>query len=468
MENIYRNIILSLSALVAAVFSVACSEKAPELQLDGDTWLTELSLDGYEGSIDRLARTVTVSVPETYDASAMKVTSIEVSEGASASVSAGDVLNMDFPQTVTVTNGDAYLDFAVTAVHDYVQILSFSLDGKYTGSVDNENRTVTVKVPTGTDVTAMSVSVIVNEGATITPASGTVQDFSEPVKFVVRKNTAEAEYVVTVIVTDSPSAVYVGLASSSEVLNPEEKTAVDWMLANVPNAMYVSFDDIIAGAVDLSECKVMWWHLHIDGGIDTKEKFEAAAPQAVSAMTTIRDWWKAGGNLFLTRYASFYAAYIGAAADGNIPNNCWGGSEQTGEITTGAWSFFVTSGHENHPLYDGIEKGTDTASGESLIYTCDTGYRITNSTAQWHIGADWGGYADLPSWREKNGAIDLGHGGDGAVVVWEYPAEDGHGAVLCIGSGCFDWYAYGVDASDDRYHGNVSALAANAFNYLSE
>lgn len=468
MKNTYRYILFLLSALTAAAFSVSCSEKAARLQLEGDTWITALELDGMQGSIDRLERTVTVSVPETYDASAMEVTSIVVSEGASASVSAGDVLNMDFPQTVTVTNGDAYMDFTVTAVHDYARILSFSLDGRYTGSIDEENRTVTVKVPTGTDVSAMSVSVAVNDGAVVTPASGTVQDFTEPVTFVVKKNTAEAEYVVTVIKTDAPSAVYVGLASSSEVLNPEEKAAVDWMLANVPNAMYLSFDDIIAGAVDLSECKVMWWHLHIDGGIDTKEKFENAAPQAITAMTTIRDWWQAGGNLFLTRFATFYAAYVGAAADGNIPNNCWGGSEETGEIIGGAWSFYVTGGHETHPLYEGIEKDTDAGTGESLIYTCDAGYRITNSTAQWHIGSDWGGYADLPTWREKTGAADLGHGSDGAVVVWEYPAEEGHGAVLCIGSGCFDWYAHEVDTSDDRYHGNVAALAGNAFKYLSE
>lgn len=468
MKNTYRYILFLLSALTAAAFSVSCSEKAARLQLEGDTWITALELDGMQGSIDRLERTVTVSVPETYDASAMEVTSIVVSEGASASVSAGDVLNMDFPQTVTVTNGDAYMDFTVTAVHDYARILSFSLDGRYTGSIDEKNRTVTVKVPTGTDVSAMSVSVTVNDGAVVTPASGTVQDFTEPVTFVVKKNTAEAEYVVTVIKTDAPSAVYVGLASSSEVLNPEEKAAVDWMLANVPNAMYLSFDDIIAGAVDLSECKVMWWHLHIDGGIDTKEKFENAAPKAITAMTTIRDWWQKGGNLFLTRFATFYAAYVGAAADGNIPNNCWGGSEETGEIIGGAWSFYVTGGHETHPLYEGIEKGTDAESGESLIYTCDAGYRITNSTAQWYIGSDWGGYADLPTWREKTGAADLGHGSDGAVVVWEYPAEEGHGAVLCIGSGCFDWYAHEVDTSDDRYHGNVAALAGNAFKYLSE
>ena len=113
--------------------------------------------------------------------------------------------------------------------------------------------------------------------------------------------------------------------------------------------------------------------------------------------------------------------------------------------------------NESHPLYAGIETDTDAGSGNPIVYTCDTGYMITNSTAQWHIGSDWGGYADLPTWRAGT-----------AVVVWEFPAADGHGGILCIGSGCYDWYAHGVDISADRYHDNVKLLTSNAFNYLSE
>ena len=56
------------------------------------------------------------------------------------------------------------------------------------------------------------------------------------------------------------------------------------------------------------------------------------------------------------------------------------------EITTGPWSFFVTN-HETHPLYEGVD--ISTIDGKKGIYMCDAGYRITNSTAQWHIGSDW-------------------------------------------------------------------------------
>ena len=105
--------------------------------------------------------------------------------------------------------------------------------------------------------------------------------------------------------------------------------------------------------------------------------------------------------------------------------------------------------------------------GRQGVYTFDTGYRTTNSTAQWHIGSDWGGYATLDDWRALHGGIDLGYGGDGAVVVWEYPANAAGGRILCIGSGTYDWYAEGVDDSADQYHGNVAAMTLNAINYLN-
>ena len=65
------------------------------------------------------------------------------------------------------------------------------------------------------------------------------------------------------------------------------------------------------------------------------------------------------------------------------------------------------------------------------------------------------------------GGVDLGYGGDGAIVAWEYLSEGFRGSIVCIGSGCYDWYAYGIDASADKYHGNVAKLTKNAIDYLT-
>lgn len=465
MKTIFKNILQrSLLGLALVLGAAGCSDdNTSDLRLDGDAWLTKLTLDGqYEASIDRATKNVTVAVPEVFDESAMSITALEVSEGATPSVKTGDVLNLRYPQVISVTNGNAYMDYTVRVKHDEARITGFKLNDKYTGIINQEERTISVRIPSTLALTGLTPTITTTAGATVTPASGQAVDFTTPVEFTVTYNTATTVYTVTVTQSDAPTAVYVGLASSIDQLNPEERTAAEWMLANVPNADYISFSDVLAGTVDLSECRLMWWHLHIDGGIDTMDKFDAAAPDALNAIVKIKELYNNGMSLLLTRFATYYAAKLGATLDGANPNNCWGGSEAYPEITGGAWSFF-TNGNGSHPVYQNLVTGDDA----NAIYTCDTGYGITNSTAQWHIGSDWGGYADYDAWRNNHGGIDLGYGGDGAIVVWEYPATDGRGGIFCIGSGCYDWYAEGVDTSNDKFHGNVAKMTENAINYLT-
>lgn len=459
-SKIKRISLLLWSIALLAAISGCSDNNLSNLQLNGDTWITTFELDRYAGVIDRTNKTITVALPETYNTDAMTVTAIEVSEGADASVKAGDVLNFSCTQMVKVTNGDTYLDYTVVIKHDEAKILSFKLNDTYAGIIDQENHNISVRVPSTTDVTALIPAITTSEGATVTPASGQAIDFTNSVDFIVSYNTASAVYTVTVILSDAPDAVYVGLATQMDDLNAEEKAAATWMLGNIPNSQYISFADVQAGRVDLSKCKLMWWHLHIDGGIDNMEKFDNAAPAAVNALVQMKELYNNGMNLLLTRYATYYAAKLGATKDGNNPNNCWGQVEESGEIAGGAWNFFI-QGHTDHPIYQGI-------SQDNKVYTFDAGYRTTNSTAQWHIGTDWGGYADNETWRTLHGGVDLGYGGDGAIVVWEYPANATKGGIVCIGSGCYDWYAYGVDVSGDQYHGNVAKLTENAINYLTD
>lgn len=320
--NFFKQLCIATALLTAVA---GCNDdNTSNLRLDGDTWLESLTLDEYEGVIDNDAMTVVVGVPETYDVSAMTVSAISASAGAETSVRVGDVLNFTYPQSVTVRNGDAYLDYTVSVQHDAASITSFVLNGSYIGVINQTNRTILVRVPTTEDVTNMVPAIGLSEGATVTPASGEAQDFTEPVEYTVTYRTASATYTVTVEQSDAPSAVYVGLATSISELNLEEQEAANWMLQNVANSQYVSFDDVRTGRVDLSECRVMWWHLHIDGGIDNRDRFTSSAPAAIQAVTAVRDFYEAGGSLLLSRYATYYAVDMGATADGNNPNNCWG------------------------------------------------------------------------------------------------------------------------------------------------
>ena len=61
--------------------------------------------------------------------------------------------------------------------------------------------TIAVDVPAGTDVTSLAPTVEVSDGATVSPASGVVQNFSNPAKYTVTaEDGSKAEYMVTVTV----------------------------------------------------------------------------------------------------------------------------------------------------------------------------------------------------------------------------------------------------------------------------
>lgn len=449
-------------AVVAVAFATtACSDdNTSDLQLTGDCTVKSLALDQYEGTVDLASRTVTVRVPETYNTNEMTLAKLELSEGATADLAVGDKLNMSVAHSMRVTNGDVFLDWTVKAIRDEAKILSFKLNGTYVGSIDEAAKTISVFVPGGVDVTKLVPNITVSENATVTPQSNMPLDFTNPVQFTVENNTAKATYTVTVKSIDKPTMVFVGTANDVTGLNAEEAEACQWMLLNVQNSLYVSFADIQNGSVDLSECKVIWWHYHKDGGVDGKKAFEKAAPEAVYAAAKLRDYYNAGGSFLLTRYATNLPAFIGAVKNDACPNNCWGGNEDSPEITNAPWSFFMKD-NSNHAIYKNLVQGDDA----NCVYTCEAGYGITNSTAQWHIGADWGGYADNNVWASETGGKALGFGGDGAIVVWEFPANAGKGGIICIGSGCYDWHTT-VNASSDRYHKNVETMTMNAINYL--
>lgn len=468
MQTIIRNKIKALFAVILMACFTACSDdNVSELMLSGDCSIEALTLDNYEGKIDLASRTVTVNLPETYETREMTVTELRLSAGASANIQKGQTVNMEGVQNVHITNGDLYLDWKLVAKRDEAKISSFIINDVYNGIIDQNAKTITVYVPGDVDITALIPSIEISEGATCQPLNGVAQDFTSPVVYTVTNGTAHAQYTVTVFAIDKPRAVFVGNASTMNDLDPEAKEACSWMLANIEKSLYTSFADIQSEAVDLSECKVIWWHFHYDGGVDGHDQFVTKAPYALNAKNQLRTYYENGGAFFLTRYATNLPSFIGATGDDEwtTPNNCWGQNEADAELCGGPWDFKKYSSQNSHPLWQGLIAGDD----PNAVYTTDAGYHITNSTAQYHIGTDWGGYDNHEAWETRTGGTILGVGGDGAVVAWEYPAHNGKGGIICIGSGCYDWYSYTFEAGyTEKFHKNIAIITQNAFNYLSK
>lgn len=444
----------------------SCSDdNVSDLQLSGDCMVESIALDNYEGTINLASRSIVVRLPEVYETSAMQVTKLSISDGASCNVKQGETLNLDAAKVLKVKNGDVFLNWTLSVLHDEARITSFVINDIYQGTIDQTAKTITVYVPGSIGLTSLVPTIVYSQNASITPASGVAQDFTNPVTYTVKNNSAEATYTVKVIAIDKPKALFIGEPSSMNDLDPEAKAACQWMLGNVPGTLYASFADVEANTVDLSECKVIWWHYHFNGGVDGHDQFVAKAPYALSAVNQLRQYYENGGAFFLTRYATNLPSFIGATGDDEwtTPNNCWGQDEDGAELCGGPWSFRIFDGMNDHPMWQGLVQGDNSQE----VYCTDTGYHITNSTAQYHIGTDWGGYDNHAAWETRTGGKILGVGGDGAVVAWEYPAKDGKGGIICIGSGCYDWYSYTYEPGyTEKFHKNIEIMTQNAFNHL--
>ena len=444
----------------------SCSDdNVSDLQLSGDCMVESIALDNYEGTINLASRSIVVRLPEVYETSAMQVTKLSISDGASCNVKQGETLNLDAAKVLKVKNGDVFLNWTLSVLHDEARITSFVINDIYQGTIDQTAKTITVYVPGSIGLTSLVPTIVYSQNASITPATGVAQDFTNPVTYTVKNNSAEATYTVKVIAIDKPKALFIGEPSSMNDLDPEAKTACQWMLGNVPGTLYASFADVEANTVDLSECKVIWWHYHFNGGVDGHDQFVAKAPYALSAVNQLRQYYENGGAFFLTRYATNLPSFIGATGDDEwtTPNNCWGQDEDGAELCGGPWSFRIFDGMNNHPMWQGLVQGDNPQE----VYCTDAGYHITNSTAQYHIGTDWGGYDNHAAWETRTGGKILGVGGDGAVVAWEYPAKDGKGGIICIGSGCYDWYSYTYEPGyTEKFHKNIEIMTQNAFNHL--
>jgi len=454
--------ILTLTCLCCLT---ACNKyTAGNLNLAGDCLVETICFNNqFAGKIDLPSRTIMVVLPETMSRDELIITDIKLSAGATANYAVGSVLCLREPRELQVVNGNVKIEWSIIARNEQALITSFTVNDTYTGIINSKNKTIMVYVPEAVNVTTLIPQVVLSEGATITPAVGVSTNFTKPVTYQVDNNSAHNTYVVSVVKVDKPKVLYVGLAETLDQLNPEEYTACRWMLANVDKSLYISWDDFKAGTFDLSECEVIWWHFHRDGGVDGKEAWELYGAKAMENLPAIQNYVSSGGNLLLTRYACYLPAYLQLngyvpnPTNPRVPNNGWGQNENEAETTTEAWNFFTDS--LQHPLYQNLK-----GDGSNKIYTCDAGYRITNSTLQWHIGTDWGGYPTWAYFTQKTKATVLGYGGDNAITVWEWKASTTNGGVLCIGSGCYDWYS--IDEVYGGYHDNIETMTKNAFNYL--
>lgn len=451
------NKIYLLSLMLLGLFMLpACKDSDDSsLMLDGGTMVHSFKIGGYDGVIDNKQKTITVGVPVDVDLSALTVDAIELAPGATSSIRVGEVLNCNITHSMRITNGSVYTDYTLSVKHDDAEVVSATLNNKYQATVDNGARSIIFFVPLEEDVTSMTLQYVLSEGASGSPESGSLLDFSEEVTLTVTYRTASIDYTITVIKDDmsqEPKA-FIGPAASMAELGDEARTAAEWMMANVPNCTYVSIQDVLNGSVKLGDFKMVWAHLDFTDwpGImwDSRDLFN--------------DYYIKGGNILATRDGARYINDVWRITlDQRSPNNMFGGE---GYETLADDLGFTITGNENHPLYANIP-----VDGNGRILLSGKGCSNSNRTLQWCV--DWDEYGSMEAWMQKTGGTAIGSTNNydsNIVTVAEFLPRDilsgySSGTVITIGTPGFEWFnASGVP---NPYRENMIQLTKNAINYL--
>lgn len=474
-------------AILLGLSMTACTSHESDLELSGDCLVKELSLNAAKASINSIDYKLNVQVPEGTELDAMKVTSFTLSPGAVADLKVGDLINMTVPRGINVTNGSLQQVWTLTVQVMTARIEQFQLMG-INGVIDDEAQTITVHLPQGTDVSMLTPIIKASEGAEA-KGNEVPADFSSPRKYTVVNGSTSRDYTVTVVLygPSDVQALYMSRSASADDLNPEEKAAYDWMHANVPMMSYASLKDVSEGSVSLDNINIIFWHCAEDYAIDGHNPFVDYVAAGVGIeggdkegqlnagiFAKLKTYYERGGAFLLTRYAAILPPFIGSSID-NVggwpdtwatPNNCWQArGEGDPEICGGPWTFSIYGDNLGHPLFKNLVGG-----GTTTVYCTDEGYGVTNSVVCYNHAEDWSEYKDYNHWnaRVQGRILGVNDFGAGNIIAWEFPNkkthEYGKGGIICIGSGCYDWYSQ--NGFKENYHKNISILSSNAVRYL--
>jgi hypothetical protein len=186
----------------------------------------ELAEQTAPATIDAGDQTVAIEVEYATDVTELTPT-ITVSYGASINPESGVAQDFTNPVTYSVTaeDGTTTEEWVVTvteaAQSSEADILTFEI-AEQTGPalINTEEQTVSIEVVNSTDLTSLTPTITVSEGASINPESGVAQDFTNPVTYSV---TAEdgitaLEWVVTVTeASPLPEGVYWQVTFEEEI-----------------------------------------------------------------------------------------------------------------------------------------------------------------------------------------------------------------------------------------------------------
>ncbi len=187
-------------ALLAVILYSSCKKDPP---LSSDAEITSFSFNNPPAAGVITGRQIEVGVPFGTDVTNLAPV-ITISDKAAISPASGLPRNFTNPVNYVVTAEDGVTDAVYTVVvrildPTTVVISGFAVPGAQSVNINQTNKTITINMLDGSDVTALTPTITtIPAGVTISPASGTAQDFTNPITYTLTQGATTASYVASV------------------------------------------------------------------------------------------------------------------------------------------------------------------------------------------------------------------------------------------------------------------------------
>lgn len=217
----------------------------------------------WDGNVDEAKHTVTVEVDDTLNLNEPQKPTITVSAGASVSPASGVKQNFSNSETqpveytVTAEDGTTKAVYKVTVKEKKsieARIETFKVDiaggevaeGEIDHKQPNEEGTIVVIVPFGTDITKIKPKITVSDGATVEPKTGEQQDFSgaKSVRYTVTaKDGVTQKIYVAEVIKDLPETITT--VKGQEVKWNETNKRLEVTIDKLESDVELKIDDVV-------------------------------------------------------------------------------------------------------------------------------------------------------------------------------------------------------------------------------
>lgn len=171
---------------------------------DDEAHIDSFKLAGYDGIIDQNEKTISITIPR--NVNVIGIAPDEIIYTGKSIYPSPDLIQ-DFTKKTQYTvvapdNTEVTYDIIVTQPVTDAYLLEFGILG-YDGVIDQENKTITVHIPYGLDISDTPPSkLIISTGASVSPSETEKQDFTKPVEYTVTSSDGidSNTYTVTTII----------------------------------------------------------------------------------------------------------------------------------------------------------------------------------------------------------------------------------------------------------------------------